>query len=529
MGDHPTLCGLSLAALAFIVPTTLDLFTGKPVSGGQDEASYLLAADTFAEGRLANPTHRYWQHFETFHVIHQPTYVSKFPPMQGLFLAAGQVFGGHPAVGIRLGTAFMCAAIFWMLFVWLPPRWALLGGVLALGQFGLLGYWAHTYWGGAVAAGGGALALGSTRRLVDAPSGRTGIVLGLGFGILANSRPFEGLILALFCLAVLARASRKGDPEYRRATLRRVVPPVAIVLSTFAVAMGVYFWQTTGSPVKMPYQVYQETYSPYSLFQLSEPGPVPEYRHDVMRNLYIMWESRPSPFKQPLTYAIDEAWKLAWLYAFYFGVLGILPILGLRRAWQNPWVRFAIVVVVSIMSLSLLTFAFPHYISPVTGLIIFIVVEAIRGLSQIRWKWMDGIKLAALTLVLFAVGLAIRLELHLRPLFPSGFKIQQAEVIRSLEDAPGEHLVFVRYLDGHIVHNEWVYNRADIDASGIVWARDMGPARNAELVSYFGTRKVWLLESGRPEGQTLPFKQEVIRLEPYSVGADSHNDKDQEH
>src|SRR5579863_652116 len=93
---------LALAGRALLLP-----WIGVPYPRIDDEYSYLLMGDTFAHGRLANPTPPSWQHFETFHVNLTPTYHSKYPVSQGLVLAAGEVMFHQPWIGIYLSTAIL--------------------------------------------------------------------------------------------------------------------------------------------------------------------------------------------------------------------------------------------------------------------------------------------------------------------------------------------------------------------------------------------------------------------------------------
>ena len=64
----------------------------------------------------------------------------------------------------------------------------------------------------------------------------------------------------------------------------------------------------------------------------------------------------------------------------------------------------------------------------------------------------------------------------------------------------GQHLAIVRYAPNHFVHQEWVYNGADLNHSKVIWARDLGIEANRDLLAAFPGRQAWLVE---PDGERI--------------------------
>jgi hypothetical protein len=466
-----------------------------------DEFSYLLAADTFAHGRLANPPHPFWVHFESPHVIHQPTYASKYPPAQGLVLACGQIVTGYPIVGVWLSTALACAAVCWMLQAWLPPRWALLGGLLAA-LHPILFLWSQSYWGGAVAITGGALLLGGWRRLVTRFRMQDSLALGLGMAILANSRPFEGLVLTLLVLpfVLVWMASRHGPSL--RLVLGRILVPLAVVLVPTAGLMGLYNARVTGNPLRLPYQVHEATYGATPLFVWQPPkAELPTYRHQVLADYHLKWEL-PTYQQQRsgsgLVAGIAE--KIGVLFGTCFPTTAwLIPLAALPWLRKDRWTRRAVWIGGGfILALLSETYMQRHYPAPVAGLGLFLFVQVLRSLRLWRWRRQPtGMCLVRAAFVWLAVS-SILFSAQLACAKSGGWSTERARLLAALKREGGRHLIFVRYGPEHSVHDEWVYNEADIDGSPVVWARDMGALENRPLLEYFRERRVWLLE---PDGQ----------------------------
>jgi len=499
----------------------------EPQAYINDEFSFLLAADTFAHGRLANPPHPMWIHFETFHVIQQPTYASMYPPAQGLALALGQVTTGHPFVGVWLSVAFFSAALCWMLQGWLPPAWALLGGLLSAMHFGVFSYWADSYWGGAMAAIGGALVMGALPRIKRSQRVGDALLMGLGAAVLANSRPYEGMIFCLPVAAALMVWAVRGPRPSLRVVAGRVAAPLGIVLGLAALATCYYFWRVTGSPFRMPYQVDRSTYavSPYFMWQSPQPEPV--YHHPAMHDFYTHNElDFYQQTRTPLGMSAVIVAKFLDLWIFYLGPLLTLPLvmviatLPLGFSWRSisRETRFLLAGAGTFFGgLALEVFFFPHYAAPLTCVIFALLFSALRRLR--RWEWHGqpagqfltrALPLGCVLLLIVRAG-AGPLRLPLTPDWPPTWynakvvKTDRERMLAQLLALPQKQLVLVRFAPRSKSLYDWVYNSADIDRARVVWAMDMGAARNQELIDYYKGREVWLAEPDRDSATWTPY------------------------
>ncbi|HUZ47210.1 MAG TPA: hypothetical protein VMW54_11300 [Terriglobia bacterium] len=534
LAERRALSVLVVGLVALVARAALLPILPIPHPGVHDEFSYLLLSDTFAHGRLTNPTNPMWVHFESFYIIWKPTYTTMFYPAQGLMMAVGQVVLGHPFWGVWLSGGLMCAAICWMLQGWLPPGWAMLGGLLAVIRLGTFNYWVNSYWGGAVAAIGGALVLGALPRLMQQQRQRDALLMGMGFAVIANSRPYEGLFFGIPVAAALLVWIFKKKGAALAVALKRVAAPLLLVLALALAAMGYYFWRTTGNPLEPPYMVYVHDYEPVPYFPWQKMKPVPDYHHPMFRSFLVthvltVYEA----CRTGMGLAKRELREFFEIWSFYLGFVFVLPLLlvSLALPYGFAWkdmsreTRFLLTVCGVVIAGTMLPICFnTHYVAPMACVFLALVLQAMRRLRT--WQWRNkpvGLFITRAVPSICVLLLALRVAaspLHLPlpaqwpgPGQPTWCSLgssnhARAAMLAKLRRYPGRQLVIVHYNPDHeISFDEWVYNRADIDSAKVIWARDMGAAKNEELIRYFKNRHAWVVDADDHPPKLLPYSE----------------------
>jgi hypothetical protein len=515
------------AALLFVLTIGLRLallpLHPVPTPSGADDFSYLLLGDTLAHFRLANPPHPMHEFFETTFVLQQPTYSSIYPIGPGIALAIGQLVFGLPWAGVVLSVAGFCVLCYWMLLGWTTRGWALVGGVLAVCQFGPLNMWMNCYWGGAVSAIAGCLVFGALGRLRQTVRSRESILLGLGLGLQLLTRPFESVLLDLsvvlfFVLAHGSERSEKCKPLKAKGQFQ--APPLRLVVALLAIVpvLALLLAQNkavTGSWTTLPYVISRYQYGVPTTFTFQKI-PIPHATLTPAQQLYYEGQAAAHGGPEDFAKYVKRLLNRAGVYRFF-----LLPSLWvavpffllLLREFRFLWIVLTLVLFA--LGTNFYPYFFPHYIAAVTCLFVLLAVLGLERLSGIR----GGQQAAQLLVVIAIAHFAFWYGIHAfagEQTLSSITQYETADAInfgdpagriainQKLVEAPGRHLVFVRYYAEHEYH-EWVHNSANIDGQRVIWALELNPEDNAKLERYYPGWTVWLLEPDATPPRLSPY------------------------
>jgi hypothetical protein len=484
--------------LCAVVPVAIRLLLlplqPPPVPQAHDEFSYLLAAQTFTTGHLSNASPPFPEHFETFHENMSPTYHSIYPPAQGAWLAAGILLFGQPWAGVCLSIAALCGSICWALLGCFPRKYAFLAGMIVALRIGVHSYWIDTFFGGAVAAVGGALLLGAAVRSMKKPTAGNAILLFIGLAILATSRPYEGLAFAVPMVAVfLFHSLGRKDQRKERVQALGLLFVCSLLLGSF---LAFYNYRCTGSVLLHPHQLNEERHQVGS-FVWAHGNPSSHHSNDRMDTFYLD-EDRTSQgqinsFRSLARFEIKKLKVNDWFYVFPFLPFFLLgSVMAVKRSKQR-------ILVVTVLSTSIASIFVvwnnAHYMAPALVSIVGLLVHSIREIRCFRRSMTFAPNLSViLTAAIICYSLLIIAGFYLQE-HPDDWGRNRAQIESTFERFDGQQLILVRYApDSPSPDYELVFNGPDIRHQKVVWARSLDRDADSELVKSLAPRQVWTLE-----------------------------------
>jgi len=309
--------------------------------------------------------------------------------------------------------------------------------------------------------------------------------------ILANSRPYEGFILGVIVIGLFLFRTRR---------LRQLVP-AALLFAGGLMGTLYYFYRVTGSPLRMPSDLYGDQYAIVPLFVWQNLRPEPVFHNGAVRDAMRSCTADYERYGSVTGVVRTEAWKVASAANFFLGPLVVLPLLMLPWIIRSRKLRPLVLCCAGVFAGNAAVIPFEiHYAAPIACAVVALNTYCLRLLWIARRYGNpigDYLVPAAPVMVL-----AMCIHSIVGPKLKSSLEERSATEAR-LRGLGGKHLVIVRYGNTHSPANEWVFNGPEIDSENVVWARDQGE-RNDELIRYYGDRAVWIAEADRQPATVVP-------------------------
>lgn len=336
-------------------------------------------------------------------------------------------------------------------------------------------------------------------------------IAALGVGLLAHTRPWEGLLftcgVALMLLVTLRR---------RIVSLAVVSTGAAVVLAAALGLVALHNHAVTGKVTTLPHDEFDRQYQVVPNFLWGSPRQEPRYLTAEMREAYaatyrsyydrigepggtlevliISKLTRMQEFLFPRR-QIDRAGVVEGIYPLFFAPLVVLP-WSLRRARTR---RLLFVFLVAMIAPFAMTWwVSSQYLAPVATLLALLYVLLARELVVRVPNFGSAI---VLILLFFGVAYGIGAARVIAEIPQPPVEARRQAVIAGLNRAGGKHLILVPSNLRMVVANG-----ADLDQSAVVWARERSAREDAALLRHYADRTVW-----RAVGDRATFRVQRVR------------------
>ncbi len=478
----------ALGGLALAIWLSVFFYDAKRPSTPQERADRLAASNYAALSLFASlpPSAPHW---EQLLVLQAPTNKGRHPIAQEAAALAIAVSGGSPRVAAALALAGAALSLGWLLGRRPGSRFGIDALITALALLAVCHGQAwqirdpHPF----LILAFSALALGGWLELQD-PAAKKGKALLLGAGL-------SGLLLSFPALFVCFVAGAAVDLLLRRVLRGRVsVPGSRLAPALLAVAalpvlgtllaLALRNQAVVGSPWTSPAAYYFETKTSAPVWFWDGLRPPPENLDPVLERYDELIMVPRSAWPAPVYKLWLERLAAGAHQAGGLVLAGLALLVVLSGGTKPASTRIPVLLLLGTAVMALLYYPpnslwWTFLTAPILWLVAVGCDRAAPSPRQIA---------AAILFQLFAFGWGPQIK-------PLGseyfFKARMDEIAAKIRETPGRHLVLANFDDSADGRLETADLPRDWDAYTILYARDLKPEQNAQLVASFPGRTAW--------------------------------------